>query len=77
MNCECMEKISKEFVKFNLNKLHPVTEKIFYEFDSFYGLDGKKQLDRVLINGGLIEYVEFLEREYNKIPYSKRNFLIV
>lgn len=72
-----IHKITKEFIQFNWNKTTEPLEKIFKEFDTFYGLKGKQELDKNMIDGGITMAVDFLAQEYNRIPFAKRSFQIV
>jgi len=72
-----IEPLTQEFIKYNWTGLLKPIETIFYEFDLFYGLKGKQQLDRCIIDGGLELAILFLKQKYNSIPYEKRNFIIV
>lgn len=69
--------ITSEFIKINWTKSIKEIAAIFREFDSFYGLAGKQELDRYMIDGGLELAIDHLKREYNDIPYTKRTFIII
>jgi hypothetical protein len=68
--------IPTEFVYINWNKSYKEIETIFREFDLFYGLTGKQELDRGIQAGGLERAIYNFKREYNEIPYTKRTFRI-